>query len=245
LTSNTEIINLQSVTQLPTLEYIKSIPRNRTIKLVFDHTLKNQRETIGEDLKRQLDEFLVEIHFIEPEINITKLIADFEIEQNQDFFEKCAKDYRVLSTELIFKLAEKLEVSIHPHFPLITFNSLKCTEKDRGTIGDWRYYLHGFHCGFDHVITGQLIETPLTFGFEFGELDPYFFTKFIKSTPQYQPLPVDIYEDYADGVRINEKMVSLGKFERINSNIANRSGVVVSDRNKVDIKLYNEIPVQK
>ena len=52
---------------------------------------------------------------------------------------------------------------------------------------------------------GQLIEVPLVFSLEFGDLDPYFFTKYIKSTSDYKPLPVEIYEDYADGVRINEE----------------------------------------
>jgi hypothetical protein len=32
---------------------------------------------------------------------------------------------------------------------------------------------------------------------------------YIKSTDKYKPLPVDIFEDYADGLRINEKMLAL------------------------------------
>ena len=85
---------------------------------------------------------------------------------------------------------------------------------------------------------GQVIEIPLVFGLEFGDLDPYFFITFIKSTPEYQPLPIDIYVNYADGLRIIEKMVSLGKFERISSNIENYFGTVVSDRDKVEINIY-------
>jgi hypothetical protein len=85
------------------------------------------------------------------------------------------------------------------------------------------------------------MEVPLVFGLEFGDLDPYFFTKFIKSTPSYKPLPVDIFEDYADGVRINEKMISLGKFEKISSNVGNHYGTVVTDRKKVEIKSYLDL----
>ncbi|MBC7388100.1 MAG: hypothetical protein H7329_02720 [Opitutaceae bacterium] len=110
-----------------------------------------------------------------------------------------------------------------------------------GNVGNWKYFIHGFHCGFENNETRQIIEVPLVFGLEFGDLDPYFFTRFIKSTPNYQPLPVDIYVDYADGVRINEKMISLGKFERINSNVGNHYGIVVTDRQKVEIKSHKEL----
>jgi hypothetical protein len=81
----------------------------------------------------------------------------------------------------------------------------------------------------------------LVFGLEFGDLDPYFFTRYIKSTPKYNPMPVEIFEDYADGVQINEKMISLGKFERIGSNVGNHYGVVVADRKEVEIKSYDEL----
>lgn len=86
-----------------------------------------------------------------------------------------------------------------------------------------------------------MIEVPLVFGQEFGDLDPYFFSKYIKSTPKYRPLPVDIFEDYQDGARINEKMLSLGKFERISSNVGNHYGIVVADRQKVEIKSYLDL----
>ena len=98
-----------------------------------------------------------------------------------------------------------------------------------------------FHCGFENKKTGQIIEVPLVFGLEFGDLDPYFFTRFIKSTSKYIPLPVEIYEDYADGVRIIEKMIALGKFEKIISNIGNHYGIVVTDREKLKIKSFEEL----
>ena len=78
------------------------------------------------------------------------------------------------------------------------------------------------------------------FGLEFGDLDPYFFTRFIKSTQNYFPLPIDIYDEYADGVRIIERMLALNKFERITSNIENHTGVVVNDRKKIHIEVYQE-----
>ena len=114
----------------------------------------------------------------------------------------------------------------------------------KGKVENWRYYVHGFDCHFENLKTGQEIEVPLVFGLEFGNLDPWFFTKYIKSTPAYKPLPVEIYEDYGDGVRIIEKMLSLGRFEKISSNVGNHHGIVVADRNKVEIKSYLELNKQ-
>lgn len=243
----TEIVIIKATEEVPSIDAICLISREKTLKLVFDPLMQKQRQTIGEDLKRKLKGFQVGIHTIEPEINISKLITDEEIEANQDFFEKCAKEYRKLSKELIYKVIDKLKITINPEFPLLTFNSIKGDKRQIGKVDDWRYYLHGFHCGFENLKTGQLVETPLIFGLEFGDLDPYFFSRFIKSTPEYQPLKIDIYEDYADGVQINQKMLSLGKFERITSNIENHFGIVVTDRDKIEVNVYQpeSIPTEK
>ena len=237
----TDIITINSVGQIPTLETIRTISRERTLKLIFEKEVQNQREVVGQNLKTELVGFQVGIHTIEPEINIAKLITDKEILDNQDFFEQCAKDYRQLGEELLYKLVDKLDLKLNKDFPMETFNELKRDKRQIGKLEDWRYFVHGFHCGLENTKTGQIIEVPLVFGQEFGDLDPYFFSKYIKSTPKYRPLPVDIFEDYADGVRINEKMISLGKFEIISSNVGNHYGIVVTDRQKVEIKSYLDL----
>jgi hypothetical protein len=238
LKRTTEILNITSIDQIPDLKDLLAISRDKTLKIVFSESIQNQRESIGENLKRNLPDFQVSIHTIEPVLNISKLITDQEIENHQDFFENCAKDYRELAEKLIFKLAEKLKITINEDCLWITFNQLKKEKKKVGKIDEWRYHLHGHHCGFENKKTGQLIEVPLVFSLEFGDLDPYFFSIYIKSTPNYKPLPIKIYDDYADGKRINDKMLALGKFEKINSNFGNQFGIVVKDRKKVEIKEY-------
>lgn len=238
-TTDIKIIN--SAGQIPTIDTIRSIPREQTIKLVFENEVQSQREAIGKNLKTELIGFQVGIHTIEPEINIAKLITDKEIEDNQNFFEQCAKDYRQLSEELISKLVSKLDLNLNKDFLMQTFNELKRDGRSNGKVEGWNYNVHGFHCGFVNIKTKQEIEVPLVFGKEFGDLDPYFFSKFIKSTAKYKPMPVDIFEDYEDGVRINNRMLSLGKFERISSNVGNHYGIVVADRQKVEIQSYLDL----
>jgi hypothetical protein len=241
LNRTTDLIIINSVGQVPTLGTIQAISRERSLKLVFENGVQNIMEEIGQDLKNKLPDFQISIHTVEPEINIAKLITNKEIEDNRDFFEQCAKDYRQLGHELLYKLVDKLDLKLNKDFPMQTFNELKRGKRSKGNVEDWNYYVHGFHCGFINNKTKQEIEVPLVFGQEFGDLDPYFFSKFIKSTPKYKPLPVDIFEDYADGVRINERMISLGKFEVISSNVSNHFGIVVTDRQKVEIKSYLDL----
>ncbi|QTE37589.1 hypothetical protein J3L18_00545 [Mucilaginibacter gossypii] len=236
----TQTLIIGSVKQIPSLEVISKIPREKRLRLIFEQTLQYQREEIGKKLKNDLKGFQVYIHATQPEINIAKLLTDKEIDDNQLFFEQCAKDYRALSELLINKLASKLGIEINPQFPLSSFSPFFANKKQSGIIKEWRYFLHGFHCGFEHKRSGQIIEVPLVFGLEFGDLDPYFFTRFIKSTQNYFPLPIDIYDEYADGVRIIERMLALNKFERITSNIENHTGVVVNDRKKIHIEVYQE-----
>jgi hypothetical protein len=233
----TEVILVESEQHIPSIETIRSLPKDKSLKLLFGASFLGLREEIGKRLETELPEFKVAIHLIEPEINITQLITDEEINQHQGFFEQCAKDYRTLAQNLIFTLAKKLNVELDRNFPLGTFYDLGMPS---GHMNEWKYYVHGFHCGFENTVTQQNIEVPLVFSYEFGDLDPYFFIKFIKSTKAYHPLPVKLYEDYADGVRILDKMLSLGKFEIVHSNVDNHYGVVVTDREKVEIIPYRE-----
>ncbi|WP_428741136.1 DUF6896 domain-containing protein [Tenacibaculum sp.] len=238
LISKIQVCN--SLDDIPNFKSIKSLDRGIEWKIVFTNKIKLKREKIGKQWKFEHPEFRIAVHTIEPEINIVKLITDKEIEEHQGFFEKCAKDYRNLANELINEFAEKHNVKIDPNYPMNTLgHTEKFGYKSVGEMNGWKYAFHGIHCGLTNNKTGQRIEIPLTYGLEFGQLDPYFFTGFIKSTKEYQPLPVPIYCDYADGLRILEKMIKIGKFEYVNSNWPNQKGIVVTDRDKVKVEVYN------
>jgi hypothetical protein len=229
----TEAIKINSPKQIiDFVTNIAQIPRNKEIKLIFAPSVQPLREKVGERLEAELKGFVVSVHTIEPIIKVAKLMTDEEIEAHQSFFERCAQDYGILGKELIYKLAELLEVEIDVTNPLRTFNPFKMNGKQIGEMGEWKYFLHGGHCGFHHKHSEQHIEVPLMSGLEFGTLDPYFFANYILSTKSYLPLPVAIYELYYDGNRIIEKMLALGKFEKIATPYQKDSfDVLVTNRN--------------
>lgn len=66
-------------------------------------------------------------------------------------------------------------------------------------MNDWNYFLHGHHCCFENINTKQTIEVSLVNKNNFGALDPIFFLNYILSTPQYQPLPLEIPRTYETG----------------------------------------------
>ena len=234
------IIRINKIEQLPNLQEIESIPRGLNLKIIFEGLIKSKRVEIGMNWKIKLPKYSIGIHSNGEEINILKLITDKEIYQYQSFFEECAKEYGILGEKLINQFIRDFKVDSHEGFPLKTLNSYRNTNYEQvGEMDEWRYYFHGFHCGFTHKKTGQNIEVPLTFGEEYGELDPYFFTRFIKSTPKFQPLPIQIYNEYADGRRILEVMLKLGKFEEVNSNIKSEKGIVVKNRVKKPVKIFD------
>ncbi|WP_312508097.1 DUF6896 domain-containing protein [Chryseobacterium culicis] len=235
----THEITVKSIQELPSIDSLKNIPRQKTIRIIFDHPISHIREDYGEQLKRNLPHFQIGIHSMEPKIEINKLITKEEIINNQLFFAQCAKDYRKLGEELIRLLIKKKKIILNEDFPFLAFNYLKGRRTQSGKVGKWKYFLHGYHCHFQNLITKQQIEVPFMFGMEFGDLDPYFFSLYIKSTPGYQPLPVTIYDNFDDGKRILDAMLQLGLLERINSNLEHHSGLVIKDRNKVKIKIYN------
>lgn len=236
-----EILEINNLNDLPSDNLFLNLPRNKHLQLKFSNDIDTERQRFGEKLKTKLEGYLIGIHTIEPIIGIRKLMTNNEIDNHQEFFEECAYDYRELATKLILQLAQQLKVDIQNESPYWAFLKYWQENGQKGTMGDWNYYFHGFHCHFIHKETKQEIEASVVFGLEFGDLDPYFFTNYILSTPEYQPLEIDIYENYHDGLRIIERMTELGRFEKINSTFKGHQGTVVKNRpNKVEIQICDE-----
>jgi hypothetical protein len=225
-------IYCETESDLPSIDRINELEQNKSMKVVFGDELNHYRESVGNKWKKELTDFVVGVHMKLPEINIWKLISDQDIVDHYEFFEQCAKDYGKLGKKLITQLAGLLKVEINPDDPDEFRNHLftsKHTTEDF-IMGDWRYFPHGYHCQFTHIDTGQQIEVPIHYGTNYGALDPYFFSLFIKSSPAYKPLPTEIYMDFHDGFKILEIMGKMGKFEKIEGVFEGWFAYIVKDR---------------
>ena len=149
----------------------------------------------------------------------------------QIFLERAAKDYGLLAQQLILKLAKNRGISLNLEFPLESFHAIKQSKAQVGKMGEWEYFLHGYHCRFKSQKTSQTIEVSLIGKSNFGGLDPWFFVIFLKTTPAYQPLPFSIHDDYQDGRLILDSMLAQEIFEELETNIPHRKEVVVKIKN--------------
>lgn len=229
-----EIVEIYCETHhdIPTIERINELPRFQKMKVLFGHEIEPDRESIGNKWKSELKDFLIGIHMQLPEINISRLISAEEIVDHYDFFERCAKDYGKLAKKLITQLARYLQVEVIPKDPYANIYNLRLSKHtpENRLMDTWKYFLHGHHCRFKNIHTEQQIEVALLFGQDYGVLDPFSFTKYIMSTPDYNPLPVEIYEDFHDGVRILDIMEKIGKFEKVERILGGSYSPIVKDR---------------
>jgi len=236
-----ETYHCNRIDELPTSNFISDLDRGINLKVIFGSKIKNQRQKIGESWQEEFPNYSIGIHLVENEINIHKLITFKEVDENWEYFENCAIQYRNLATSRIYELAKHLEIEIFKEFPLKTLNPWKNTSyESHGEIDTWKYYFHGFHCCFENLMSGQTIEVPLTYGLEFGELDPYFFCNFINTSPELSKHDLKLYNLYRDGNQILERMCELGKFIEIQSNIKGNKGITVKKGHINSPRIYKE-----
>ncbi len=239
-----KIEEYQKIDDLPSINNILTLKRGINLKIIFNKNIEYYIPEYYKKLSVKLFDFTIRWNSYEKRnyINISKLITESEIIQNQNFIEKCVKDYGELSEKLVFEFCKKFRVKFNKGFPSKTLNpGGNFWYKQSGKMNQWDYFFHGFHCGFINRVSGQAIEVPLMCGSEFGELDPYFFIQYIITSKDYDVSPIYFYDENAfdDGDRILTKMIEIGKFELIQSNWPDRKSVVVINRKKVEVKLLN------
>jgi hypothetical protein len=108
---------------------------------------------------------------------ITKEIAD-ELVLAMDAYQTIAKQ---LIDKLVFETdqPEKLKIEKGSYYEIQNAALLNGTE----CLSDnWQFDVHGEHCRFKNIITGQTLEVSLSDKNSIGNLDPYFFHQFLETT---------------------------------------------------------------
>jgi hypothetical protein len=105
----------------------------------------------------------------------------------------------------------------------------------RGTSGqlgpEWAYQFHGLECCFTSARSGQVVDVRLTFGDEFGVLDPWFFHYFLSTTQRYSSLVTEFADGFHDTARALDVLERSGQLIRIDRRSGGEvlfSGLVVA-----------------
>jgi hypothetical protein len=105
-----------------------------------------------------------------------------------------------------------------------------------GLLDGWSYYFHGNECSFTGRRTGQVVDVQLEFGDEFGVLDPYFLSRFIRTTPAHREAARLLHDDYHDSYRVLEVLHARGhlRVDKVLCDVRGGAGIrpLVLDRRK-------------
>ena len=111
-----------------------------------------------------------------------------EIIANKDNIFRCAKAFRRDANALMLQLAQKFEFDLHDcgAWPKPVYNT---SRNKKGMLNEeWSFFLHGAHCCFEHIVTGQTLEVRYTEKPEFGILDGFFFYTYMQTTDEFKNL---------------------------------------------------------
>ena len=159
---------------------------------------------------------------------------------------KAARDFERVAQQCCVALATHLEVDVgdliaqgrflHPDFS---------DERQNGELEDgWRFFFHGFECGFLNDNTKQHLD--VVFGYEnhFGVLDASFFEQFVRTTPAHSELNRPLQRGFADSQRIFEVLEDAGYLVRVPRSphfFVQNPGLVVAPREQVEALLDSSL----
>jgi hypothetical protein len=161
-------------------------------------------------------------------VTFKKVIAQEDVLANADAIVAAAVQFRRTAADLMDRLSKRLCI------PLEAFYSLEYRPLlSRGWFRDrwigrldsrWRYGFHGHQCGFRNASTGQDVEVELGFRGEFGVLDPFFFARFVATTPGLESVAALFKDGFHDPLRALEVLEQQRRLTRITDRATGRTG---------------------
>ncbi|MES2462564.1 MAG: hypothetical protein V4671_18430 [Armatimonadota bacterium] len=165
-------------------------------------------------------------------ITIKLVISESEVLANAEQIISAARLFRQTAHELMNHLARKLGVPLEAFAdPLFRMTDVPGAPQPEGELENgWTFWFHGFECAFENRQTGQEVEVRLGFLHEFGALDPYFFARFVSTTPELQQVQQLFEDTYHDPARAFDVLEKHGYLKRIKGKDEfGLLGLVVSD----------------
>ncbi|CAM3012667.1 hypothetical protein HP548_26935 [Paenibacillus taichungensis] len=131
--------------------------------------------------------------------------------ETTDTLLEAMETYKRVAQELIDKLisetsqAEKSEI-IDGAYHLLSNEEVLNGEEYLS--GNWHFDVHGEHCMFENAETGQTLEVSLGSKNDVGNMDPYFFYNFLKSTANYEHLIAYFENPFGDMLNLFERLAA-------------------------------------
>ncbi|MGI9652081.1 DUF6896 domain-containing protein [Chryseobacterium sp. RLHN22] len=144
---------------------------------------------------------------------MTELTNDIEKE-----LLKAMDDYKTIAQLLIDKLItetdqpEKAEIQAGRYFEIQNADLFNGQEH---LSDNWWFDVHGEHCLFRNLITGQTLEVSLGNEESIANLDPYFFYNFLETTENFRHLTKYFKNPFNDTLNLFKKLEKKQKMVNI------------------------------
>jgi hypothetical protein len=144
-------------------------------------------------------------------VTVMRVIPAELVAANAAGFLAAMRRFRETAADLARRLADRLGASPADLLDRVTAHDDAVCDLDRG----WVSRPHGLECQFQNKLTGQEVEVRLAFGAEFGVLDPYFFVRFVKTTPGLEPLGALLRHAFHDAARVIDLLAARGHLTKV------------------------------
>jgi hypothetical protein len=118
-------------------------------------------------------------------------------------------NYKAIAEVLIEKLItetdqpEKEKINLGHYYEIQDADFLN---GQKALSGDWSFFVHGEHCMFENLRSGQILEVSLGNKESIGNLDPYFFYNFLKTTVELNHLTKYFVNPFSSTLDFFEKL---------------------------------------
>lgn len=107
----------------------------------------------------------------------------------------------VINLDTIVQFKSRFQQAIQDYIQ--TAQWLSQLNKESPVLQDeWEMFQHGRHCRYENLNTGQWLEVPLEEALTPETMDPYFFSRFIKTTDSFSDIADLIEDEFHDSERV-------------------------------------------
>ncbi len=139
-------------------------------------------------------------------ITVLEVIDERRVLENLPVFLAALADFTATATRPCHALAAAHGV---PAAMLLAHREA-IERRGRAWLRDWDYGFHGLECEFVNVRTGQVLDVKIGCGEEFGLLDPYFLSGFVRTTPAHRAAADLLADDFHDMARVLDVLTRHG-----------------------------------